>query len=311
MCYICAYKNPDAMKYFRKTFYCFLFLFVFFNSSVKAQYVYNFSSSNFLQYNPAYAGQDTNHCFFLGGDFSSEWLNGAEGAPYAIQFSYAGNFKKFKSGLAATSSISSFGLETRSNVGTIYNFNFVINENSNLRVGLGWTQRVFHIDLSSMIFNDGGDMNFELPETTHSFNFDAGLWYANKKLNVGFSVQNILDKKGNVLMNAMYQRTTNAIISYEFAIAEPVKIKPTVIFQNFRNEFGSYSMCLISNSFIFDDTFIFGFGYSIVQYGGPLYLEAGAKAGKHVQLMLGYSNRLNKHAYSNENVSAMIKVNLY
>ena len=289
-----------------------LLLLLLCNQEAKAQYIYNFSSHNFLQFNPAYAGQDTNHCFFLGGEYSSELFKGFKGAPYTNQFSYAGNFKKFRSALAASGVFSKIGLSTQFDYGIIaYNYNFIINENSNLRVGLNWTERIFHIDLSNTIFNDGADVpNLSSAETTHGFNFDAGFWYTLKKLNLGFSIQNILNKRNTQPISSLYERTINAITVYEFLVTKPIKIKPAIIFQNFS---GSYSTCLLTNSFVFEDTFIFGVGYMLREFtSGPLYIEAGANAGNHVQLMLGYSNTLNnKRSYSFGNISAMIKVNLF
>ena len=44
---------------------------------------------------------------------------------------------------------------------------------------------------------------------------------------------------------------------------------------------------------------------------GPLYIEAGGKAGKQVQIMLGYSNMLKGKSYYDDSISMMVKVNLH
>jgi len=302
-----------AKNCFRKTFFCFLFLFVLLNPYVKSQYIYNFSSHNFLQFNPAYAGQDTNHCFFLGAELDPDLLNHISERPrhhpYTFQLSYAGNFKKFRSGLAAIGSISGIGVEKAYDITVSYNYNFIINDSSNLRVGLNWHERIMHIDPRLFIFNDPGGNDLSLIKKS-SFNFDLGLWYVYKKFNLGFSVQNIFEKKNIQIGSSLYEQGFNAIAGYEFVIAGPVKTKPAVIFHNFG---GSYSTYLLSNSFVFDDTFILGIGYTFgeSQYrNGPFYLEVGAHAGKHVLLMLGYSNSFYINSFS-ERISAMVKVNLY
>jgi type IX secretion system PorP/SprF family membrane protein len=303
------------MKHFRKIYYCFLFLFVFFNSVVKAQYVYNFSSHNFLQFNPAYAGQDTSHCFFLGAELDSKLLTSDYERPwvppYTIQLSYAGNFKKFKSGLAAIGSISHLGVENVYDVNASYNYNYVVNENSNLRIGFDFHERVVHLDPSLFIFNNIGDYDLSVIKRS-SFNFDLGLWYALKKFNVGFSVHNILNKKNIQLGSSLNEKEINAIISYEFLIAGPVVTKPAIIFQNFG---GNYSTYLLTNYFLFNNTFILGLEYMLRPQSdnlyGPLYIEAGGKADKQVQIMLGYSNMLKGESYYGDRISVMVKVNLY
>jgi hypothetical protein len=303
------------VKHFRKTFYCFLFLFLFFNSVVKAQYIYNFSSSNFLQYNPAYAGQDTTHCFFLGTELSPEILKDISErpwtAPYIFQFSYAGDFKKFRSGLAASGSISGIGAEKWYDVTTSYNYNIIINEHSNLRMGFDFHERVVHLDPSLFIFNNIDDYDLSIIKRS-SYNFDLGLWYTLKKINVGFSVHNILNKNNIQPGSSLNEKEVNAIISYEFLIAGPVATKPAIIFQNFG---GSYSTYLLTNSFLFNNSFILGLEYMLRPQSsnlyGPLYIEAGGKAGKQVQIMLGYSNMLKGKSYSDDSISVMVKVNLY
>ena len=311
------------MRHFRKTFWCFVFLFAFFSSPIRAQYIYNFSSHNFLQYNPAYAGQDTNHTFFLGSELHTELLKPKEerftGYPYTVQFSYAGNFKKFKSGLGAIGSIHGVGVSTKYDVGIMYNFNFLINENSNLRAGLKLKNRTLYVDLSNVFYWDMSYINSPPSQTVHEFNMDFGVWYSLNKFNFGFSYQNFIDSKSShansspISFQTMYDKTMNTIFSYEFVIAGPLQTKPSVILESTLNRRRNYSNFLLANSFILDNVFIFGLGYMIrpqSSTNGPLYLEAGTKAGKHVQAMLGYSNSFtNKTSYSSGYFSAMVKVN--
>ena len=307
------------MKYLRKFFYCFLFL-LFLNSLVSAQYIYNFSSHNFLQYNAAYAGQDTNHCFFLGAELNSELLKSEEnrwkGAPYSVQFSYAGNFKQLESGLGAIGSIYSVGNTTQYDVGFAYNFNFTINENANLRLGLNWHERIIEEKLQGL-FNWNSNGSSLTSRTKKGSNLNSGLWFAMKKFQFGFSVNNIFKEEPDfnyleVNKKVYFTPGINSIASYEFTVSESLKARPTVVLERLEKRFSTNLTCLLSGTIMLYNTYIVGSGYMLREFipDGPLYLEAGVKAGRYVQAMLGYSGWVNAGS-SAETVSAMIKVNLY
>ena|GEM_PF-3908576 len=275
--------------------------------------IQGFSTFNNIQLNPAYAGEDGKHAFNLAEELDTKYFDPeikGTGWPEFYEFAYAANIPKLHSGAGLFASLYKIGIENYYKIGGLYNYNFKLSENSNLRVGVQLNLLLQKVKFSEIndyfIFPD--TLWLTPPEDTvySKFNFSPGTWYRLKGFNAGFCADNVLNDKRH---NRMY----SLITYYNFKAGEKVKITPSLTGRliNYReNTVKDLHFQLHAEFF---NRIIIAGGYGSRQperAKSSSYITAnlGVKIAKSVLVMFGYS-ALPNYTFRSENVSALLKVN--
>lgn len=172
-----------------------------------AQQIPGYLIYNNLQTNAAFAGQDSlsfNASAYINTEYLKSKRYRLEGAPYEFQLSISDHLKKINSGVGLFSSLESVGIEKYYVVGGIYNYNYIINEVTNLRFGFRANVNVIKVDYDKVFTNLYEEDLIRGVETISRFSLDPAVWYFHKGLNIGFAVQNILNEKDYLTPSSFY-----------------------------------------------------------------------------------------------------------
>ncbi len=267
---------------------------------------------NTLQYNAAYAGQDS-LSIMLSTLANTEYLkpekNRRSLMNRALQLQGSYNIKKLNSGVGISAEYDAIGnknmgfRESAYNIAVMYNYNIQFNDHTNIRLGARANELItkLHLEPSSYYYFFY-EQSFDT--TISDQTLDPALWFNYRGANIGFTIKNVFNNDitfKSYYINAFYDRFKDRYLSFVFALnlaSHESRYYRTV------KEINPHVNIKVA------DVVLLNIGYDYLKSGKTktenFTFGAGAKIGSRTKILLNY---LSDGKY-NSLISLMIKLNL-
>ena len=182
--------------------------------------------------NPAYAG--LNEALTLAMISRYQW-SGVQGAPNTQTFYAHTPFRSKQIGLGFALSNDKIGIHSNLGLSTSYAYHLNLGKDHLLSFGLQVGLYNRKTDYSTLLEDAGNDPSLYNASISHTFfDFGAGLYYRHKKLEVGFSIPELLPEKLNLndsLTVIMNQINNFLLIKYAVPLSASVELQPGILFK--------------------------------------------------------------------------------
>jgi type IX secretion system PorP/SprF family membrane protein len=189
-----------------------------------SQYLYSLFAVN-----PAYAGNKDYIQTLI--TERKQWT-GVIGSPHTQSLLIHAPFSNQKMGLGLNFLNETVGAHGMTNAMLSYSYSIVSSE-SRLSFGIRGGFTSFRLIKDNLTYRESNDPNsLDFLQSNFTPIFDAGMHYYRKRLQIGFSVSNLIESKANLVSDniesAILKRHLNAYISYKFRMNDKWNFIPSM-----------------------------------------------------------------------------------
>ena len=244
----------------KSTSLCIIVLFLLMAGNIQGQQQAQFTQYMFngLVINPAYAGADG--ALSITALTRSQWL-GMDGAPVTQTLSAHSPVGNDHTGIGLSIVNDKIGIHKNVVINAIYAYRLAITEKSSLSMGLQAGVDNKKSDYASLVTATPGDPNQFQNNSSTFFDFGAGVYFRGQKLQIGFSVPNMIPGKISLQDTIRFNLSPLHYFlfsKYSMTLNQHLKLEPSLLVKYLATTPVSFDVNL---NMVFREVFTAGLSY--------------------------------------------------